>query len=101
MIYNLLACVGLMFIIKYGTILNWYRSIVCEIHPKIRELHKCSLCLGFWTGVMVLGFELYHHNPDHKIYLLPLMSAACCWVVDNMNNVLQSIEIKIDRELDL
>ena len=101
MVYDLLACVGLMFIIKYGTILDWYRGIVCNIHPKISELHKCSLCLGFWTGVIILGFELYFENPDHKIYLLPLASAACCWFIDNLNNVLQSIEIKIDKELDL
>lgn len=101
MIYDILACVGWMFIVKYGTILNWYRDIVCKIHPKIQELHKCSLCLGFWTGVGVMLFELYFGDPDHKIYLLPLISSACCWVVDNLNNVLQSVEIKIDKDLDL
>ncbi len=101
MIYKPLACVGVMFIIKYGTILSWYRDIVCKIHPKIAELHKCSLCLGFWTGMCILGFELYFNNPDYKIYLLPLASSACCWVIDNLNNVLQSIEIKIDKDLDL
>lgn len=100
MIYNLLACVGLMFILKYGTILNAYRRVVCNVHPKIEELHKCSLCLGFWTGLMVMGFEMYFDNHDYKIFLLPLASAACCWFIDNLNNVLQSIEIKLDKDLE-
>ena len=100
MIYDLLASVGLMFILKYGTILNWYRKLVCSWHPKIEELHKCSLCLGFWTGVAVMIFEIYFGNTDYKIFLIPLISAGCCWFIDNLNNVLQSIEIKIDKELD-
>ena len=101
MFIDLLACVGLMFILKYGTILAWYRSLVGKIHPKIKELHKCSLCLGFWTGVVVMAFELCFNNTNYQIYLLPLASSACCWVVDNANNLVQSHEIKIDRELDL
>lgn len=100
MIYDLLASVGLMFILKYGTILNLYRELVCKIHPKICELHRCSLCLGFWTGVAVMCFELYFGNNEHQVYLLPLMSSACCWVVDNLNNTIQSIELKLDKELD-
>ena len=90
-----------MFIIKYGTILTWYRNYVSSLHPKLKELHKCSLCLGFWCGVLIMGFEIYFNNTDYKIYLLPLVSSGVCWVVDNLNNTLQSIEIKIDRELDL
>lgn len=100
MIYDLLASVGLMFILKYGTILNWYRDLGCRVHEKICELHKCSLCLGFWTGVTIMCFELYFDNKDYKIFLLPLMSSGCCWFVDNLNNVIQSIEIKIDKDLE-
>jgi hypothetical protein len=32
--------------------------------------------------------------------LLPLASAGTCWVVDNLNNVFQSIEIKLDKEVE-
>lgn len=99
MIFDLLAGVGLMFILKYGTILNIPRNWVCKV-PFFKELFKCSLCLGFWTGVMVMGFELYFNNRDYKIFLLPLMSAGCCWFVDNLNNVLQSVEIKLDKDLE-
>ena len=90
-----------MFIIKYGTILNWYRTYVSSLHVKLEELHKCSLCLGFWCGIIIMSFELYFKQCNHQIYLLPLLSAGVCWFIDNINNTLQSIEIKIDRELDL
>lgn len=102
MISCVAASVGLMFILKYGTILNRYRSIVGKIHPKLEELHKCSLCLGFWTGVVILAIE-YNIAVDfeHRLFYLPLISSGCCWVIDNLNNVLQSVELKIDRELDI
>jgi len=100
MVYDLLASVGLMFILKYGTILNWYRDLVCRIHSKVCDLHKCSLCLGFWTGIIVMLFELYHDESGYRILLLPLISSGCCWFIDNLNNVLQSIEIKLDKDLE-
>ena len=99
MIINLLACVGLMFILKYGTILNSYRKFVTNLHPKIAELHKCSLCLGFWTGVIIGVADHLLNNTSY--YFLPLASSALCWFVDNLNNMIQSVEIKIDKDLDL
>ena len=101
MINDIIACVGLMFIIKYGTILTWYRNFVSSLHPQIAELHKCSLCLGFWCGVVVMCFELHFNSSNHQLYLLPLISSGVCWVTDNINNTIQSIEIKIDKDLDL
>lgn len=102
MIIDLLACVGLMFIVKYGTILNGYRKFVMNLHPKLEELHKCSLCLGFWSGVLISCVERWIiYNDDARLILLPLASAGVCWIVDNINNLIQSHEIKIDRELDL
>lgn len=100
MLYDLLASVGLMFILKYGTILNWYRELGCQVSGKICELHKCSLCLGFWTGLIVMLFELYHDVDEYRIFLLPLISSGCCWFIDNLNNVIQSIEIKLDKDLE-
>ena len=85
---ELLACVGLHWIVKYGTILNFIRTPLKKV-TILNELLKCSLCLGFWCGVIV---GLICSN-----WLLPLASAATCWFVDNINNVLQSLEIKLDN----
>jgi len=81
-----------MFILKYGTILNKPRVFICRI-SLINELFKCSLCLGFWVGVIILYI-------DREYILLPLASAGVCWLTDNLNNMIQSIEIKIDKELE-
>ena len=56
-----------MFILKYGTILNFPRKIITKI-SFIKEL------------------------------LFPFVSAGVCWIIDNFNNTLQSIEIKLDKE---
>ena len=37
-------------------------------------------------------------SPKNEYILFPFVSAGVCWVVDNFNNVLQSIEIKLDKE---
>ena len=86
----LAACVGLHWILKYGTILNPVRNIITKV-KLIKELFKCSLCLGFWCGLAV---GLYYSDP----VLLALASSGTCWFADNISNVLQSIEIKLDKQ---
>ena len=95
-IYAVLACIGLMFILKYGTIFNRPRHFLsrCII---LKDLFSCSLCLGFWVGI-IIGSFLYYFSSDYELGLLPFVSAACCWVIDNLNNTIQSIEIKLDKD---
>lgn len=88
---ELLACVGLTFILKYGSILNWPRNLLCKL-SFFEELFKCSLCLGFWSGVIVYFVE-------QKDLLLPLASAAVCWTADSIVAILQWLEIKLENQL--
>ena len=85
---DILACVGLHWILKYGTILDPIRSIFTRVNL-FKQLINCSLCLGFWCGVFVGLFV--------SVWGLSFASAACCWFVDNLNNTLQSVEIKLDK----
>lgn len=85
---EVLACIGLHWIIKYGTILNKPRDLLKKVNI-LNELLQCSLCLGFWCGVII---SLLTGN-----LLLPFASACACWFVDNINNTLQSVEIKLDK----
>lgn len=89
---ELLACVGLHWILKYGSILNVPRNLLTKINL-LKQLLNCSLCLGFWCGVIV-----YIVEPQH--IMLPFASAACCWFADNLNNTLQSVEIKVDKQIE-
>ena len=88
---ELLACIGLTFIFKYGSILSWPRDILCKI-GFLRELFKCSLCLGFWSGVIIYFI-------DQQNILLPLASAAVCWAADSFIAILQWLEIKLEKQL--
>ena len=90
MILELLACVGLHWVLKYGTILNVPRNILKKI-PLVNELLKCSLCLGFWCGVIVALYT------KQNIVLFGFASCCVCWLFDNVNNVIQSAEIKLDK----
>ena len=91
MIVELLACVGAHWILKYGTILNIPRGVITRV-PLIDKLFKCSLCLGFWVGVAVGAYI------DYDMIMLGLASSGLCWMVDNLNNVIQSTEIKLDKQ---
>ena len=91
--YYLLASIGLHWILKYGTILNIPRNLVNKV-PIFAELFKCSLCLGFWSGIIVSLIT------DVDIWIFPFASAGMCWLADNFNNILQSIEIKLDKDSD-
>lgn len=87
-----------MFILKYGTILNRPRKLLCKI-SLLRDLFSCSLCLGFWTGFFVSVVNYFFITWSEHLLLLPFVSAACCWVADNINNTLQSIEILLDKHI--
>ena len=53
MLYVLMACIGLMCILKYGSILSWPRDVLTSRIEFFEDLFGCSLCLGFWCGVAV------------------------------------------------
>lgn len=69
-----LACIGLMFILKYGTILNQPRNWLKGKHEKLNDLFSCALCLGFWCGGII------QIVPQFLIVMLSV--AAVCWIVD-------------------
>ena len=91
MITDILACVGLTFILKYGSILNIPRNLLCKLHASIKELFNCSLCLGFWSGWIVWFIS-------QEEILLPLISACVCWFADAIIGILQYYEIKVEKD---
>ena len=96
MIFYILACIGLTFIIKYGSILNWFREPLSKFHI-FKDLFSCSLCIGFWAGFYIGIIAIFIEN-DSRYTLLPLISAPICWLSDCIIGVLQSIEIYLDNK---
>ena len=98
MIFYILSSIGLTFILKYGSILNWLRNILIK-NKFFKELFSCSLCLGFWTGAFigVIGGYIEH---DIRFILLPLVSSACNWFADGMIGVIQNIEVILTNKIN-
>ena len=97
LVFILLACAGLMFILKYGSILRWLRTPLLKL-KFFKELFSCSLCLGFWTGVIVSLF-LYQVNIWSPVYfLLPFASAATCWAGDGIVGIIQWYEFHLKHK---
>lgn len=81
LIYFILICHGLTQILVHG-----------KIFDKIRPKHfffKCSMCVGFWSGVFVyvfsfftelINFELSFINP----ILLGCISSGVCYILDKI-----------------
>lgn len=71
-----IACIGLTFILKYGSILLFFRSKLIGYSNYFKELFSCSLCLGFWSGLAVGIISPY--NP----IIFSVYGAAVCWYAD-------------------
>jgi len=71
------SCIGLCFILKYGSILSFFKSKLVK-YKYFKELFSCSLCLGFWAGVFtgLVG----HYNP----VVFATYGAAVCWFADHI-----------------
>ena len=95
-VFILLACAGLTFILKYGSILGWLRAPLLKI-KLFKELFDCALCLGFWSGVIVGAF-LYKTGWSDIFYLLPVASAAFCWAADGIVGVIQWAELDMKNK---
>ena len=62
---NYLAILGLLWIIKSGSILNKPRSWITRKSRFFATLFRCSLCIGFWIG---LGYGCYQYSLDRSIH---------------------------------
>jgi len=93
---GLLACAGLTFALKYGSILEWLRKPLKRV-KLFRDLFECSLCLGFWSG-LIIGGGLWYETRDTAYALFPFASAAFSWFMDGVIGVIQSLEIYLDEK---
>lgn len=84
------AIIGLTFILKYGSILNHPRNLLRKLNPFFEELFKCSLCLGFWSGLFI-GLIL-----KENLFLFPFYGAAISFFADQFLELIQTAIIKLE-----
>ena len=80
MIGTLLGCAGLVFILRYGSILEGPRVWLARRSSFFADLLGCTLCLGFWVGSLPL-LEGALRSGDIDPWWMP-RTAAFCWVAD-------------------
>ena len=95
MFYETIACIGLTFILKYGTIFDKPRGFLIRQSLFLKDLFDCSLCLGFWTGAAVGGAHFFIAW-DPFYYLLPLVSSFLSLVADSIMGTLQAYEAHLE-----
>jgi len=95
MCYYLLGALGITYILKYGTILESARRVLGAKFPALSELFHCSLCLGFWAGVLLVPSIYGDDDISSRVYgthsvtialLFPFASAAWCWTIDELHD---------------
>ena len=87
---QLVACTGITSIIIYGSIFGTVRDWLCIKSRLLHDLLKCSLCLGFWVG-LVISIINYHNIYDNILFAAA--SSAVCWLYDSIVGSAQSIEV--------
>ena len=96
MLYEITACIGLTFILKYGSIFNFPREFLIGRGSFFKDLFDCSLCLGFWSGAAV-GMGLFFLDWNSFYYLLPLVSAFCSLAADSLLRATQTWELYLEH----
>lgn len=87
-----LGCVGTVFILKYGSILNSIRDVLTSCNYFFEDLFKCSLCLGFWVGCfwsLIYGGHLY----------TPFAVSAICWSADTILQFIQGLDLLVMKRV--
>lgn len=74
LVFQTFVLIGLCFILKYGSILNWPRNFLIK-SKFFAQLFDCALCLGFWVG---LFFGLFWGLP----FFWCFYSGAVCFFAD-------------------
>ena len=90
MLIKFLACMGLVWILKDSYILSRPRNYLKSKSKHLKEFLSCSLCLGFWAGLLLACCENSSNFSINYIYY-PLSVSAFCWFFDSTLDMIQEI----------
>lgn len=91
------ASIGLMWILKYGSILSYPREYLKSISDILKELFDCSMCLGFWCGIFFVSLSYKINGPSYELILIPFISSASCWFLDSLLDLIQESSVKLSK----
>ena len=72
-----LVAFGLTNIITISKIGLRWRDLAEKVHPKLGELFRCPMCMGFWVG---LGLSFWK-SPTDLMILDAILGSAAAWLI--------------------
>ena len=101
MLIKFLACIGLVWILKDSYIFHAPREYLKSKSKYLERLLSCSMCLGFWVGVL-LSFLLYLDSNFLSLNLIyyPFSVSAFCWFIDSLLDLIQYQSALSKRKFD-
>ena len=89
--YYILASIGICFILKYGSILESFRSKTSSWFSCLEKLYKCCLCMGFWAGVITAPNLYLNENwLITELLFYPFITSVFCWSADSIITLIHS-----------
>jgi len=82
LLFYTFASYGLCYILMEAKVFNFVRDKITKI-KLFKELLNCSLCTGFWTGLLI-GIYV----PTYNNILFALYSSATCYLIYLVNYIL-------------
>ena len=58
---------------------------------------KCSLCIGFWSGVLIGCLSYFFVDKSPIYFYLPFASCAVCWFFDSLLDLIQIASNYLDK----
>ena len=82
LLFYTFASYGLCYILMEAKILNFARDKITKV-KFFRDLLNCSLCTGFWTGLIIGTYASSYNN-----ILFALYSSGTCYLIYLVNYLL-------------
>jgi len=82
LLFYTFASYGLCYILMEAKILNFARDKITKI-KFFKDILNCSLCTGFWTGLLVGVYVPAYNNIFFALY-----SSATCYLLYLVNYIL-------------
>jgi TRAP-type C4-dicarboxylate transport system permease small subunit len=80
---------ALLWIVKDSYIFAKPRDYLKSRSKFLNKLLSCSLCLGFWIGVLLLIVETLLFGFSKNFVYYPLAVSGFCWFFDSVLNLVQ------------
>lgn len=98
MMYYWIAAVGICFIVKYGSILESFRTKTASWFSCLEKLYKCCLCMGFWVGLMLTPLLYITDNYTWELLVYPFTCSCICWYADSIISMIHAQTNRLNKD---